>query len=413
MMNAAGDALLGRLLAALVAARARTLGASEPLRVLDPFALAGISWRSGGATRAVRLLDALDALSRRRGVATELWLATEDRADAEWFAAEAAGRVGASAAAVRVLAWAPEQLIQELRAATGAAPGAATLAVLAPPSAAHLPWALSEQFADDPTLDLLVVPPVHEPHRQARYRDLPVADLPPPARRAVQGCSAFLGDLRHAWLGAWRRTEAAAGAVSAEAGFADAYAARLLERSPGAEIVHALRLEAAGGDVPDSTALHLVQRAAGPEVVLALNEAIRAVGLRDVAVWSGGRAAPRRAAPAAAAEPLDLFATQSEGCTSLASGDGVVDVSAVADLLVAAFRTRTVAWGEMLRWAAETDLTLPELRRALGAARGRGAAVYGPLRAPESTIRFPAQPVPRGPTRRSAAEGLALFDDAD
>jgi hypothetical protein len=336
-----------------------------------------------------------------------------------------------------------------------------TFALLAPPAARALPWEALRPLAAIPSSTLLIRIPAADFEKQSRHTS-PLADLPGFARRIVEGCSAFLGDAKHAWLPAWRTTASAIGPQAAMDGILERFRA-LLDGVAGGRLVKPLELESADGA---RTYLFLVTPDSA--VALAANAAVREAGMMDRAASSAPipaapvpapapaseeappparpvrrapkAAAPQQAAPQQAApqqqpvaeapavpiEPirsapasgppadewLDLFPEQLPAPEP--APPARPDAAALAVALEGRFGGGTVPWREILRAFAATDVTPAELKQALAVLRRGGRAVYKALKSDDDAIAFPTEPgVREKPKRRKKMEGDAgLFGEA-
>jgi hypothetical protein len=284
------------------------------------------------------------------------------------------------------------------------------LVLLAPPSARALPWpALLSAIVGD-NADVLLVLPHAELHRQAEFGPVPIPDLPPAARRIVEGWSALLGDARHGWLGEWRRVEREQGRAAAEAAFVDTLAARLRSVADDG-VVRALRI-APTADAEPAAVLHLVHVTPYPAHALALNEVLRALGLVDRSAQAEAGRSPRLQPTEAQTAVLELFAPAEThaGAAVAASPDELpVDVAAVGDRIAAAFRGRTVPYRDVLAWLAATDVTADEARRAMAGLKRTGRASYRSLADDTAEVAFPAEPIaPRPAGRRRRDPGSTV-----
>lgn len=293
-----------------------------------------------------------------------------------------------------------------LRAAQG-------LVWLAPPTPRRLPWTLLEPLLRLDGADLLLAFPHADLHRQARFGALSVADLPPHPRRVVEGISALFGDPRHGWLAEWRAAERAGGAAAAEAGVLAAFAARL-RAGAGERVVKPVELA-----LPGDAVLHLFHLAADPASALALNDAVRAVGVEDRRPERAGTAAPLVAEPEGEPAVLELFgAEEMRGSRPPPKRERVVDVAALADRIASDLVGRTVAYRDVLHALADGDAGAEEVRRAMALLKRSGRAVYRSLADDDAPVDFPTTPVPpaaakRRRTVRDDGAGLLLGLDVD
>jgi hypothetical protein len=70
------------------------------------------------------------------------------------------------------------------------------------------------------------------------------------------------------------------------------------------------------------------------------------------------------------------------------------DATAIASTIQDRFRGRRVAWQDVLRAFAATDVTADEVKKALALLRRGGRAVYKTLKGNGDEIDFPADPGP-------------------
>jgi hypothetical protein len=148
--------------------------------------------------------------------------------------------------------------------------GGAAFVFLAPPAARALPWEALRPLAALPDATLLVRLPFSDFEKQSRY-DTPVADLPGFAKRIVEGCSAMLGDPRHAWLPAWRAAAMRSGGPAAAMdGVLERFGALLTDTAAG-RIVKPVVMEMEDGAkawlflvTPDPAVAMAVERGNGP-----------------------------------------------------------------------------------------------------------------------------------------------------
>ncbi|HEU4556718.1 MAG TPA: hypothetical protein VFS20_02675 [Longimicrobium sp.] len=109
------------------------------------------------------------------------------------------------------------------------------------------------------------------------------------------------------------------------------------------------------------------------------------------------------------AEVLDLFAEP------IAAPEYVLPVrlepATIAAEVEARFAGSTVAWREILRAFAATDVTPAELKAALALLRRGGRAAYKALKSDDDAVEFPAEPVAREKPkrRRKAVDDGGLF----
>jgi hypothetical protein len=264
---------------------------------------------------------------------------------------------------------------------------------LAPPSARRLPWTLLEAMLGDPATDVLLRFP-HADYEKGGAFTGPLADLPPYARRIVEGCSALMGDGRHEWVSVWRAAARSAGPREALDATLARFRARL-DAHAGERVVKEARAAAAADVLP----AHLFLAAAEPASALALNAAVQGAGLADRAASPVPVVAEPEAPPPA--RELDLFgpppATAAEAPPRPASAD-------TAELLAGRHRGATLPLRAVLTALADTDLTHDEVRRALGVLRREGRAVYRSLAHPDAVVIFPEEAVLPAPRRKRRTE---------
>ncbi|HEU0051872.1 MAG TPA: hypothetical protein VFQ39_01800, partial [Longimicrobium sp.] len=148
---------------------------------------------------------------------------------------------------------------------------ARSLAWLAPPAARELPWTALRAMLSIARGDLLVRLPVTDWEKQARF-NVPLSDMPPFARRIVDGCSAMLDDAKHEWLPAWRAAERESGLSGGVETIATRFS-RLLEHAAVGRTVRHLQLSPSGDAGPVA---HLFLVTSDPLAALELNAAVRA-----------------------------------------------------------------------------------------------------------------------------------------
>ncbi|HET7321599.1 MAG TPA: hypothetical protein VFI96_03820 [Longimicrobiaceae bacterium] len=257
------------------------------------------------------------------------------------------------------------------------------LALLDPPQASRLPLAHLRPLLSHADAELLIRFPVTELRRLARCPASPLADLPPAARRVVEGVSALLGE-SHAWVAAWRAEGAA------EEWLVERYARRL--REAGGRAVRALALETEEG-APEWLLL------VAPDALraLALNERVHELRQSGSVPWPS--------------EETRLLRYESRGEMELFGGDGgvererVVDRVGLAHAVARRFAGRTVPLAEVAAAFAVSELFAADLRRALADLRRDGRALYRSLGSPEAEVSFPRARVRqrRGARRRGGA----------
>lgn len=253
----------------------------------------------------------------------------------------------------------------------------ATLAVLDPQSARRLPLERLAALAQNPAVDVLLRFPVGELRRLAEYRVGPLADLPPYARRIVEGVSRLLGDSRHAWVAPWRAALERGGAAAAEASVVDACCARVQEASAG--VVRRMALVTAAAAAPE----YLLLVTAEPARALLFNEVVEQLRGEGRMPWPELEGEFVRHVPRG---ELELFGGESAGGPAR---DRVVDTVALAHCIATRFAGRTVRLGQVLTELLHTELFTSDVRRALTELRRDGRALFRSLSVPEAEIAFP------------------------
>lgn len=410
----APDAALHPVLAAFAGAwardAARAAAEDEPPRrivYVDAFAGAEYSFGVGdpgrqGPSRAVAgvcaVLDAAPELASAVVVEEDPALLARFRAELEGIGwghrvrdggDPAAGEVGLVEADFRNVADVVLAFPERARA----------LLWMAPPSARRLPWSLIEAVLGDPGIDLLLRFPHADFEKQGTFSG-PLADLPPFAKRIVEGCSALLGDARHEWVFGWRAAEREDGAARALEGVLERFRARL-EKAAEGRVLKGARV--AAGE--DAAAAHLFLVASEPAAALALNAAVQGAGLEDRAasVLLPVSLEPPDPPPA---QVLDLFGTAPEPEPSRRA-----DPAAAAELLAGRHRGQTLPFRELLAGLTDSDLTPAEVRGALALLKKEGRAVFRSLAQPDAVVIFPEEPVVRTPRRRGRREVPDLFGE--
>lgn len=252
--------------------------------------------------------------------------------------------------------------------------------------------------------ELLVLFPGAALQRQSRFPTGPLTDLPPYARRAVEGYSSLLGDPAHRWLTAFRGVEAEKGPEAAEEAVAEAYLARLRTAGTGG-VARRVPVRAPGAE----GATHLLLLAREAERALELNETLfrgRSEG------WLAPDD-PGALVREEAAGELELFGGRPGG------GGGLLrepNLPEIANRISSELAGRTVTLAAVLAHLAGSGLFPGEVRRALSALRRDGRALFRSLADGEARIAFPrgrAARAPSGRKRRSRAPELfGRSDDA-
>ena len=264
---------------------------------------------------------------------------------------------------------------------------------MAPPSARRLPWPLVEAVLGDSAIDLLLRFPHTDYEKQGKFSG-PLADLPPFARRIVEGCSALLGDARHEWVFAWRAAEREGGVGTALEGVVERFRARLEDAAEG-RVLKTARVAPGEEAVP----AHLFLVATEPAAALALNAAVQGAGLADraAAVLLPPSAEPAEPPPA---QVLDLFGGAPDPAPEAARRP---DPAAAAELLAERHLGQTLPLRDVLAGLVDSDLTPDEVRAALGVLKKAGRAVYRSLAHADAVVIFPEEPVIPAPRQRRRA----------
>jgi hypothetical protein len=284
----------------------------------------------------------------------------------------------------------------------------AALVRLAPLSARGLPWTALQPIASRGDTELLLRFPAEDFHKQARVTG-PIADFPPNIRRLVEGCSALLGDGRHAWLAAWREAVRREGTDAALDDVVGRYR-ELVEGAGEGRIVRTQRLGSGAESV------HLLLATSNLAHVLELNGAI-ADGGADPLPPAITPAEPEPEPEEIDDQPpaLDLFPVPPPPVEPKPRGP---DLRAVADDLHTRHRGSLVTYPALLATLADSGLTPEQVREALSILKREGRAAYRSLDAADAEIDFLLEPAAPAPPRkrkpRKAAPGeLGLFDLPD
>ncbi|CAN5874804.1 hypothetical protein BH20GEM3_BH20GEM3_15510 [soil metagenome] len=277
-----------------------------------------------------------------------------------------------------------------------------TLVHLHPPTPWTLPLDVVRVLAALPGVDLWIRFPHEELHKLARFRGSTLADLPPYARRIVDGYSRLLEDLRQGWAAEWRRLAMAALPAAAEQMVVERYRDKLLGVGSG----QVLKLAVLGLD--EGASLYLFCMTGDPLRALALNEVLGELALDEQVHWPAERFRHTRVAAPPVAETLDFFSGVRPPASTIPQRE--LDENALADALGSRFVGRTVPLGDVAREMVSTDVFADDIRRALRLLRRDGRALYRSLKTADAEIAFPALPLaPRGPTRRVAPDTLELL----
>lgn len=290
------------------------------------------------------------------------------------------------------------------RVARFAAAADHALCFLAPPAPGKLPLSSLRPLLAAPRADVLLSFPHADLLKQVRHRGSTIADLPAHARQQVEGYSALFGDARYEWLSLWREAEREAGARAAEERLTARYAEQLAAAATG-RVVRRVPVHLSD-EAADS--LYLFLATADPLRALALNQALRAAGVDERAGLDRAFRADAPAEPEDAGT-LELFGGDAPGPAAPAPGGRAADLALLSRTLRDRFRGRTLAYGELLRGLADTDLTPDEARRALAALKRTGEATYRALSDAGAEVSFPETPVPPArPKRARRAAGAEM-----
>lgn len=122
---------------------------------------------------------------------------------------------------------------------------------------------------------------------------------------------------------------------------------------------------------------------------------------------------PAKAEPPPVAELLDLFPDQLKPAEP--PEFALPDPAVLAAALEARYAGGTVAWGEISREFAATNVTPAELKAALAVLRRGGRAAYKALKKDDDAVAFPSEPVVREKSKRArkAASDDGFFGGGD
>jgi three-Cys-motif partner protein len=251
------------------------------------------------------------------------------------------------------------------------------LYLLDPPAPGDLPLAALRPLLAQPRADFLITLPASELDRQAQHAGVPLADLPPRARRSVDGYAALCGDVRYEWLLCWRAATSAG--EDAEAAVAEHYRARL-EAAAGSASVKHVALHPA--DAPAGAA-QLLLATREPALALDLNRAVRAARLAGHVAWGEGESLF-----VAEYDPgvLDLFGAATGAPPAR---ERRVDHAALAAALASRHAGECIAFARVLAEFIHTELFVEDVRRALALRKRERRARYGVL-TDEAEIAFAA-----------------------
>lgn len=246
---------------------------------------------------------------------------------------------------------------------------------LDPPSPAKLPLEAVHPLLQQEGTDLILGFPAPDLHRQAPYRRLPVADLPPHPRRIVEGYSLLFGDRSYEWLALWRAAEREGGeegTAAAEARMLEHYRVRLGEAAPRAAIRWVPLLP------PDTAAdpLYLFLVTEDPERALLLNRVLHEARLAGEVAWGDALSGYVREEESGV---LDLFAPEEPGSEPGPARLRTVNLPALAHEIATCFVGRVVPFREVLLWLADTDLFVEEIKQAMSLLRREGRVSYDRL----------------------------------
>jgi hypothetical protein len=279
-----------------------------------------------------------------------------------------------------------------------------SLVILNPAAPGHLPLDAIRMLAAIPSVDLWIRFPHGDLGKLARFRSTPMADLPPYARRIVEGYGRLLNDPRGSWLAEWRRAEAEQGSRVAEQGVARRFNECLAGAAEGKTMKN-LDL-----DQTDTGPLYLACVTSDPMRALVLNVMVEKMGLSEQVRWAAGRFRRLRLSLPPVAEPLDFFA--GGGATTSATLEYELADDALAGAIGSHFLGRTVSLGDVVRELLVMDVLPDDVRSALRLLRHGGRAVYRSLKTSAAEITFPALPVaPRARVRSANADTLELLPE--
>lgn len=391
----------------------RAAGEDDPLEVLvlDPFAGADHPLPPGEMPVPVEVLARVFAPAGREPSRARAFLLEEDPVKLDWLlaacgAAGLEGRTGrgGGSSEISLVEGAWDGAGSDLALPEGARAG---IALLDPPGAGKLPLApLLALLRRHPGMDLLLRFPVSDLRRLAGFRGIPLADLPPYARRSAEGLSRLLDDPRHGWAIPWSRT-AGGEEGAAEAEVVERLAERL--RGAGERHVRVFRVEAF------AEADFLLLASPDPARLLLMNEVLLAARNEGRLPWPEDGEVVRHVPRA----ELELFAGPAGSPGPAAEArDRTVDLTSVAHSLALRFAGRRATLRRVLESVVASDLFEEDVRAALRELRRDGRALYRSLAQPEAEIAFPrqgdarARPAGRG-RRRGGGEELSLALDPD
>lgn len=261
---------------------------------------------------------------------------------------------------------------------------------LHPPAPGKLPLDTVRVLAAVAGVDFWIRFPHEDLHKLTRFRGSTLADLPPYARRIVEGYSHLLDDPRQGWAAEWRR-EAIHPTGAAEQLVVEKFRDALLAVA-SSRALKLVELELTAG-----VSLRLFCMTSDPMRALALNSALEEAGLDAQVRWPEKRFRRILPAPPPLAEALDFF--YGAGVSPPKPPVRELDEKLLADVIDSRFVGRMVPLGDVVRELLGTDVFPDDVRRALRLLRRDGRALYRSLKASDAEIAFPA--VPLGPRARS------------
>lgn len=360
--------------------------------LLDPFAGAD---HPASPPLSARVLGAVEALvTRREGGTVRALLLDEDPVKVEWVQRALPAGAGGEGPLRGECREGEAEVLQGAEEAAAVRGAGAALALLDPPTAGRLPLeALAALLRGG--ADVLLRFPAADLRRLGPHHGSPLADLPPFARRGVEGISALLGDARHAWVFRWTTLYADRGGAAAEREMVAELAERLREASGG--VVRMVTLAPAPAE-PE----HLLLATRAPGRALLLNRVLFTAREAGWLPWPDGEGDGWvRHEPSG---ELDLFAGGRAGAAS-GSRERRVDGVALAHSIATRFAGQTVCWGAVLQSLVDSDLFVDDVRRALTELRRDGRAMYRALASDASEIAFPRRRMPQGRRPRAAQRG--------
>lgn len=378
-MRSAPQSPVRELLRRYARAWLASLPAGADARLVDAFAGRDHPQTVGSEPATVRAIgDAFAWLSRRGSAGRAGWLLLEeDPVKVEWLraAARAAGlREGEDVGGVVVEEDTPEGA--GLSGRFGEV--AHLLYLLDPPRPEQLPRELVETLLAAPGADLVVRLPTGALRRLVEHLDSTLADLPPLAKRAVDGWSRLLGDPRRGWFTAWREAVEGRGVEAAVEELVGRYASALRAAGGPARWVGHRRLVSRGADAAEYVVLSCTE----PARVLLVNGVLHELRQADLLPWPE--------------EEDDLVRHRPTGVIELFGGGGsaeqrerVADPLAIAHAIARRFAGRTVEWRHVVAGFLDTELHEEELRRAVLELRREGRALFRSLADPGTEVAFP------------------------